>query len=240
MARRARIILPGVPQHIIQRGNNRQACFYAEEDYRFYLACVEKAAVKYDCAVHAYVLMTNHVHMLVTSPQAYGISQMMQSVGRRYVRYINQTYQRSGTLWEGRFKASLVQDEGYLLACYRYIELNPVRAAMVEGPGDYKWSSYHSNAYGKADAIVTPHEQYLMLGSDTEQRQRRYRELFRHHIDDKLLHEIREAVNQELVLGNERFKDEIEQMLKRRVRPGKPGRPKDDGVEEEGKCYGVY
>jgi len=184
MARKARIILPGVPQHVIQRGNNRQASFYAEEDYRFYLECVEKAIEKFDCAIHAYVLMTNHVHMLVTSPQAYGISQMMQSVGRRYVRYINHTYQRSGTLWEGRYKSSLVQDEHYLLACYRYIELNPVRAAMVESPGDYKWSSYHSNAYGKTDTVVIPHEQYLMLGNVEQHRLQRYRELFRYHIDE--------------------------------------------------------
>jgi len=237
MARKARIVLPGVPQHVIQRGNNRQACFYAEEDYRFYLECLEKATKKFDCEIHAYVLMTNHVHLLVTSPQAYGISQMMQSVGRRYVRYINHTYRRSGTLWEGRYKSSLVQDERYLLTCYRYIELNPVRARMVEAPGDYKWSSYRNNGFGQADTVITPHEQYLMLGNDKDQRSQYYRELFRHHLDDKQLHEIREAVNQELVLGNGRFKDEIEQVLQRRVRPGKPGRP---CVKEEGEYYGVY
>ena len=237
MARKRRIALPGVPQHVIQRGNNRQACFYSELDYHFYLDCMKKAADKFNCAVHAYVLMTNHVHLLVTEQAQYGISQMMQSVGRRYVRYINNTFQRTGTLWEGRYKSSLVQDEHYLLTCYRYIELNPVRARIVETPEDYKWSSHHFNAYGEPDEIIIPHEQYQALGEDKEQCRHQYRELFRYQIDDNLLHEIRDSVNHEWLLGNESFKDEVEHTLQRRVRPGKPGRPR---VEEREKSYGVY
>jgi len=237
MARKRRIILPGVPQHVIQRGNNRQACFYTKDDYRFYLESLEKAADKFNCAIHAYVLMTNHVHLLVTEQHAYGISQMMQSVGRRYVRYINHTYQRTGTLWEGRYKSNLVQDEHYLLACYRYIELNPVRAMMAKTAGDYKWSSYHYNAYGKTDSVINPHERYLALGTDAAQCYLQYRELFRYQMDDQSLHEIRGAVNQEWVLGSERFKDEIEEVLQRRVRPAKPGRPE---VKEGEENYGVY
>ena len=141
MARKPRFVLPGYPRHVVQRGNNRQACFFDESDYRKYLDSLAEAAHKYHCQVHAYVLMTNHVHLLVTPTTDEGISQMMQSVGRRYVRYFNGVYRRTGTLWEGRYKASLVQTDSYLLTCYRYIELNPVRAEMVPDPGDYPWSS---------------------------------------------------------------------------------------------------
>ncbi|MCA1854190.1 MAG: transposase [Beggiatoa sp.] len=133
MVRLPRLSLASIPQHVIQRGNNRQACFYADEDYRFYLECLGEAARKYRVSVHAYVLMTNHVHLLMTPTSAAGMSQVMQTLGRRYVRYINYTYRRSGTLWEGRYHASLVQGDRYLLTCYRYIELNPVRANITQG-----------------------------------------------------------------------------------------------------------
>jgi len=140
MPRRARLNLPDVPLHIVQRGNNRQPTFFSEDDYVFYLACLRESAERHSCDVHAYVLMTNHVHLLVTPYQPDGASRLMQSVGRRYVQYVNYTYRRTGTLWEGRFKASLVESESYLLTCYRYIELNPVRARMVEDPTEYRWS----------------------------------------------------------------------------------------------------
>ena len=136
MPRKPRFELPGVPQHVIQRGNNREPCFYAEADYLRYRDDLRNAAEKYACVVHAYVLMTNHVHLLVSSSAAYGISQMMQSLGRRYVRYINREYRRTGTLWEGRFKAALIDTDAYLLTCMRYIELNPVRAAMSPIPAN--------------------------------------------------------------------------------------------------------
>jgi putative transposase len=226
MARKRRIVLPGVPQHVIQRGNNRQRCFYTEEDYRYYLECLQKASDKFDCVVHAYVLMTNHVHILASSNLEFGISEMMQSLGRRYVRYVNQQYQRTGTLWEGRYKSCLVQDEQYLLICYRYIELNPVRAMMVKMPGNYQWSSDHYNADGEENAIITPHGLYLELGETKDHRCENYRELFCNHINDKFLKKIRDAVNLEWLLGSERFKDKMEQVLQRRVRPAKPGRPK--------------
>src|SRR3989344_709001 len=237
MARKPRFTLPGVPQHVIQRGNNREPCFFASEDFRFYLDCLKEAFEKYHCAVHAYVLMTNHVHLLVTPQTEAAVGNLMQSIGRRYVRYVNHTYRRSGTLWEGRYKASLVESETYLLACQRYIELNPVRAGMVAIPGDYRWSSYAGNAFGKADGYLTPHPEFLRLDADPEQRRHVYRELFRHHMENDLLHTIREALNQELVLGSERFKDKIEATLKRRARPGLPGRPRDEGVGEEAANY---
>ena len=145
MPRKQRPYLPGVPCHIISRGNNREACFYSDDDYLFYLECLADACKRYQVALHSYVLMTNHVHLLMTPATGTGLSQVMQSVGRRYVQYVNINYKRSGTLWEGRHKASLVDAKYYLLACYRYIELNPVRANMVAHPADYRWSSYRVN-----------------------------------------------------------------------------------------------
>ena len=139
MPRKPRFNLIGIPQHVIQRGNNREPCFYAEQNYRRYLDDLREVAEKYRCRIHAYVLMTNHVHILVTPMVEYGISQMMQALGRRYVYYINMTYKRTGTLWEGRFKASLIDSDAYLLTCMRYIELNPIRANMVSHPGEYQW-----------------------------------------------------------------------------------------------------
>jgi len=170
--------------------------------------------------------MTNHVHLLVTPTSSFGVSHFMQDIGRKYVRYINRTYKRSGTLWEGRFKASLVDSEAYLLTCMRYIELNPVRAGMVTHPGDYKWSSYSQNAYGKAGITIQAHSLYLQLGSSDLERQQVYRELFRGHIDNDMLHSIREALNQELVLGRKDFKEKIFEKTQRQVNPGLPGRPR--------------
>ena len=144
MPRRARLSLPGVPWHIIQRGNNRSVCFHAEDDYQFYLHYLKEFADKFGCALHAYVLMTNHVHLLLTPARDDSAALMMKHLGQRYVQYVNRTYRRSGTLWEGRFRSCLTQSEDYVLACYRYIELNPVRAGMVLKPQDYRWSSYHA------------------------------------------------------------------------------------------------
>ncbi len=228
MPRKPRFDLTDVPQHVIQRGNDRQPCFLRESDYRAYLDYLRGACEAHGCSVHAYVLMTNHVHLLVTQSRLRGLSRMMQSLGRRYVRRINDQYQRTGTLWEGRFKASLVSSDNYLLTCYRYIELNPVRAGMVSQPQDYRWSSYRHNAQGTADHLVVGHETYLSLGIDEETRCRRYRALFQSEIGPKALSEIRACANGDLVFGNERFKDEIERVLKRQSRFRKPGRPKKD------------
>src|SRR5687768_4695644 len=160
MARRPRLRMSGVPQHVIQRGNNRQATFFAEEDYRFYLACLQEAARKHDCAIHAYVLMTNHVHLLVTPQGPDAMSLVMRDLGRRYVQYINFTYGRSGTLWEGRFKSILVDAQRYFFTCCRYIELNPVRAGMVAHPEEYRWSSHCFNALGHEDHLLSAHHEY--------------------------------------------------------------------------------
>ena len=229
MPRRPRLNLTGVPLHVVQRGNNRQACFFAEEDYRFYLYWLRKGADKYGCDLHAYVLMTNHVHLLLTPHGKTSASGLMQSLGRRYVQYVNRISKRSGTLWEGRFKASLVNAEEYLLLCYRYIELNPVRAGMVKDPGAYPWSSYRSHGLGERDDLIHDHELYLALGSRAEERQLAYRDLFRSQLDEAALTEIRKAASRELVLGNERFKQEIEEALGKRVEPRKRGRRKGVG-----------
>ena len=164
MPRRARLTLPNVPMHLIQRGNNRQACFYADEDCRFYLDWLAEYAGKTGCRIHAYVLMTNHVHLLVSADSGDGVGAMMKALRQRYVQYANRTYRRSGSLWEGRFRSCLTQEESYLMACQRYIELNPVRAEMVEHPADYRWSSYRVNAQGEASPLVVPHPLYEALG----------------------------------------------------------------------------
>lgn len=227
MPRPPRYPLVSVPQHVTQRGNNRQATFFAEDDFRFYLECLREAAGKHGCEVHAYALMTNHAHILITPHQANGIAKVMQSIGRRYVQFINGTYHRSGTLWEGRYKASLVDAEAYLLTCSRYIELNPVRANLVTDPADYPWSSYQWHGLGKKDSVISDHPLYLALGRTDHERHATYRELFRDSLDQAILQEIRESGNQCRVLGSERFKNEIEAVLARRVRPGKLGRPKN-------------
>lgn len=228
MARKPRFGIPGIPQHVIQRGNNRDPCFFSDQNRRYYLESLQAACARFDCTVHAYVLMTNHVHLLVTPASANGISWMMQSLGRRYVRYINDSYQRTGTLWEGRYRAGLVETGQYLLTCYRYIELNPVRAGMVPAPGDYAWSSYHYNALGVPDALVTAHADYRELGSNQAERRCAYRELFRQHLAAEEVYAIRQSVNDERVLGSDRFRDWIEQMCQRCVRPGKAGRPRGE------------
>ena len=225
MARLPRISPIGLPVHLIQRGNNRQICFAAQDDYVAYLCWLREYSEKFSVDIHAWVLMTNHVHLLCTPQKAGAVSMMMQSVGRRYVQYFNYQYQRSGTLWEGRYRSCLVQSESYLLEVYRYIELNPVRANMVEDPGEYAWSSYQINALEKVSGLCKPHPEYMKLGKRKDVRMERYRALFVHHVEDKLLTEIREGLNKGMALGNERFKEEIEELTGRRLTSKKVGRP---------------
>lgn len=225
MPRRARIAIAGIPWYVIQRGNNRSACFYAQEDYRRYLETLREQATRHGCAAHAYVLMTNHVHLLLTPTRSDSVARLMKHLGQRYVQYINRSYRRSGTLWEGRFRSCLTQSEDYVLSCYRYIELNPVRADMVGHPRDYPWSSYRTNGEGLPDPVITPHDEHLRLGRHGPERRDAYRQLFRAHLDPERVAEIRQATNGNYALGSERFKDEVGRMLKQRVTPGKSGRP---------------
>jgi putative transposase len=212
---------------VIQRGNNRSALFAVDADYRFFRECLRAACEKYGCVVHAYVFMTNHVHLLITPSTASGIGQVMQSVGRRYVQRFNTRYQRTGTLWEGRYRATVVETARYLFACYRYIELNPVRAGLVGNPQDYRWSSHRANALGVFDPIVVPHEQYCAFGADSGARQAAYRALFTTPLVDSTLAAIREATNKGWTLGSERFGAEIAALVNRRTRPLRALRTRD-------------
>jgi putative transposase len=219
MARQPRFVLPGQPQHVIQRGNNRDVIFVAEDDYPFYLEKLASACQRFGCQVHAYVLMTNHVHLLMTPDAEKSIGQIMQSVGRYYVQYFNHRYRRTGTLWEGRYKATLIDAEDYLLNCYRYIELNPVRAGMVNHPGAYPWSSYRCTALGKEDCLVTPHALYGQLGMNDTECQQRYRGLFAQSLDEQVVKQIREATNKAWLLGNDKFKARIGELMDRQLAP---------------------
>lgn len=225
MPRKPRMYMAGVPCHVIQRGNNREACFFSDDDYSFYLECLKDACERYYVSCHAYVLMGNHTHLLLSPNNEEGISKVMQSLGRRYVQYINKRYKRCGTLWESRHKSSLIDAESYLLSCYRYIELNPVRANMVAHPADYQWSSYRYNAYGENNDLVTEHDVYLSMDPEKESRQIAYRNLFESALPKKLLHEIRNAANFSMPLGENRFKQQIEQTLNRSLGYAKRGRP---------------
>ena len=225
MARLPRVDFPGVAQHVIQRGNNRQVCFSSEQDFAVYAGWLHEYAIKHAVELHAWVFMTNHIHLLVTPKHAGGVSALMQSLGRRYVPYFNNSYKRSGTLWEGRFKSCLVQSERYLLECYRYIELNPVRAGMVAGPGEYKWSSYQSNGLGIKSKLVTPHQQYLNLGESVEERLDNYRSFFIGQVHPDILTQIRQSTRKGFVIGRDQFAAQIEAQTQRRVTPAKLGRP---------------
>lgn len=224
MPRRPRLVLPNIPMHIIQRGNNRQICFAAADDYRRYLRWLAEYAGQAGCRIHAYVLMTNHVHLLISPDQADGPARLMKALGERYVAYFNRSYQRTGTLWEGRYRSCLVQSDHHLLACQRYIELNPVRAGMVRHPASYRWSSYRANARAEASAFITPHPIYQRLGADPAHRQHAYRELFRDALEPGLVDQIRQATNGNFVLGGSDFARQIGAALGRRTTPRQPGR----------------
>ena len=221
-------MLSGVPVHAIQRGNNRSNCFSEDEDRQFFLVQLGRLIGEERCALHAYCLMTNHVHLLLT-PQGDGsCARFFKRLGLIHTQYTNRKYRRTGTLWEGRFRSCLVQSEGYLLACYRYIELNPVRAGIVSHPGAYPWSSYRMNAEGAPNSWVTPHPKFLCLGRNESERREEYRESFGSHVEPDLLKEIRAATNGGFALGNEAFRREMERALGRRVVKGSPGRRKCD------------
>ena len=230
MPRRSRLHVADYPHHLVQRGHNRAACFFAEEDYQTYRHWLGEALAKTGAALHAYVLMTNHVHLLVTPKAGDDIIRLVMAIGRRYVQTINKAYRRTGTLWDSRYKSSLIQTDTYLLRCQRYIELNPVRANMVGDPGQYAWSSYRANALGATDSLLSPHALYRDLGATSESRQAAYRGLFRTGLDEAALTELRLAIQQSQPIGSERFLQQVEQMTgqRREARPrGRPRREPD-------------
>ena len=225
MPRKPRFYLPGVPVHIVQRGHCREPVFFDRQDYVTYLHWLKEAARKYDVAVHAFVLMTNHVHVLVTPDTTTGVSLFMQYIGRRYVPYINHKYGKSGSLWEGRYKASLVQEEGYFLMVMKYIELNPVRAYMVELPGNYRWSSFCHNSGTREISFIDFHYCYCALSSDSEDRAQAYVGLFRHDLSVSDIQHIRDTWQTGTPLGNAYFLKETEQRLSCVVGQTRRGRP---------------
>jgi putative transposase len=224
MPRRPRVHLPDVPLHIVQRGHNREPCFFAENDYFSYLHWLGEAMAATQCMLHAYVLMTNHVHLLLTVRDAKAVPTLMISLGRRYVQYINRSYRRSGTLWDGRYKSSLVQADTYFLTCQRYIELNPVRAGMVSDPAHYRWSSYRHHALGQRNDLLESHATFSKLGRTDAERQEAYRALFRSAFDAKAIVDIRRAVNQSQPLGDARFYEAIGPIGNERHGPKSHGR----------------
>ncbi len=226
MPRQPRLDIEGIPQHVVQRGNDRQPCFFEPEDYLRYLDDLREISLKEGCAVHAYVLMTNHVHLLITPARTGRISSLMQALGRRYVRFVNDRHHRSGTLWEGRYKACLVDKDSYLLHCHRYIELNHVRARMVADPADYEWSSYRRNAFGEANLVVRPHPAYMALGMDFGSRCAAYKSLVDQSLAPNEIDAIRGHLQRQHALGPDRFRKAIEPLLSRRAGPGKIGRPR--------------
>lgn len=226
MARRPRIDLPGIPQHVVQRGNDRQPCFFTDADRHRYLRDLKEIALREHCDVHAYVLMTNHVHLLMTPEHSGQVARVMQALGRSYVRYVNDRYRRTGTLWEGRYKSSLVDRDTYLLRCYRYIELNPVRAKMCSDPAEYAWSSHGANALGLHDALVHPHPTYLRLGESPEERCAAYRAIALETLSDEDIEAIRLHLQRQHALGSDRFRTAIEAQLARPAGPLKIGRPR--------------
>jgi len=216
MARLSRYFLPDQPLHIIQRGNNRSAIFFAPDDHALFRLWLGEAAAAQGCAIHAYVLMTNHFHLVATPRRADGLPRMMQSLGRRYVQHVNRTQRRTGTLWEGRYRATPIDAEAYFFACCRYVEENPVRAGMVAAPADHSWSSYRRNALGAADPLVVEHALYTALGADAAQRSAGYRALFR-PLDEATLTAIRAATNKGWALGDDDFRARVTAQTGRRA-----------------------
>jgi putative transposase len=225
MPRKIRFFLPEMPVHVLQRGNNREPVFFDDADCGFYLNCLGEEAVRHGCGIHAYVLMMNHIHLLLTPREGAGVSALMQSLGRRFVAYVNRRHRRSGTLWEGRFKACPVQPDDHLLACYCYIELNPMRAGIVSHPADYRWSSYGRNALAEANGLIAPHVIYRRLGTTEDARCAGYRALMSGGMIPEVIEDIRACVQTGTPFGDDRFRRQIEHELGVKVGYSTRGRP---------------
>ena len=234
MPRPPRLDLAGIPQHVVQRGVDRRPCFILEIHYAEYLRHLREQADRFGCQVHAYVLMCNHVHLLVTPSEPGGVGRLMQSLGRRYVGFFNLTMDRTGTLWEGRFKSCLVDSETYILRCYRYIELNPVRARIVDLPGYFQWSSYRRNGLGLPDSLVRPHPAYIALGATETERTETYRELVAQGCPTGDVENIRAMTSRQRAFGGEEFKQGLEAKFGRVMGVPRLGRPRKSFEPEPG------
>ncbi len=225
MARLPRLIVPGQPHHIIQRGAGQQPVFHDSDDYLAFLGHLREAARQFEVAIHAYVLMSNHVHLLASPTDASGLARMMQWIGRYYVPYYNRKYARTGTIWQGRYKAAVIDSERYFLVCSRYIELNPVRAEMVASPEDYRWSSYRHHVGLAQDNLITEHPLYWALGNTPFAREAGYRHLIEQTISANDATALTAATLKGWAIGTDAFKESLEKETQKRVRPIKAGRP---------------
>lgn len=224
MPRQQRYFVPGVAAHIVQRGHNRAACFRRDNDYLLYLLHLRELSERHGCEVHAYCLMTNHVHLFLTPSSTHACISLMRDLGQRYVQYFNRCYGRRGTLWEGRYGSFLAESARYVIACYRYIEANPVDAGMVSDPAAYPWSSYAANTGARMDAMIKPHAEFLALGLDARSRLASYRGLVAEKLDPELVRQIEEAAESGYPLASEAFKTDLKIRLGRKTEPGRPGR----------------
>jgi len=225
MGRALRIRLSGLTFHVVQRGHNRDATFLDQRDYVDYLALLRTGAHRFQTSIHAYVLMTNHVHLLLTSRLPDGVSRLLQYVAGRYSAHFNARYARTGSLWESRFHASPIDADHYCLACYRYIELNPVRAGIVRSPDAYRWSSYRVNSTGAPSSLIAPHPTFLLLGPTPFERAARYRELIRERLPKETVQRIREGLNDSVPTGDDAFRQSLETAVQRPLVKRKRGRP---------------
>ena len=232
MARQPRLVIPSQAHHIVQFAVDKQTIFRDADDHRCFLGWLRDAAKQYKVAIHAYVLMPDHLHLLATPATADGLARMMQWVGRHYVPYFNRKYQRAGTLWQGRFKATVVDAATYLLPCSRFIELNPVRAGLVTNPIDYPWSSYAHHVGSVPDPVIVDHMVYWALGNTPFQREANYKQLAEQALTSSELQAFNDSVHKGWVMGSESFKTELEKQTSRQVRPGRRGRPSKQGVSE--------
>lgn len=233
MARLPRLTIAAYPHHIILRGNNRQPIFRDTDDYQRMLRFLRDFSIESKVAVHAYVLMTNHLHLLLTPETNEGVPRMMQALGRRYVRYFNDRHSRTGTLWEGRYRSSLIDAERYLLACMVYMDLNPVRAGMVSGPGDYAWSSYGHYAGLRNDPLVTPHSLFWQLGNTPFAREAAYAQLVNAGQTREQQEKLTRAAHSGMALGEGAFIADLQRRTTRRVTPGRAGRPRVSKDQEQ-------
>jgi putative transposase len=232
MPRQLRFVVPGIAAHITQRGHNGADCFRHDGDYLLYLLHLRELSAKHGCGVHAYCLMTNHVHLLLTPSTPHACTNLMRDLGQRYVQFFNRRYGRIGTLWQGRFFACVAESARYVLGCYRYIERNPVQARMVKSPAAYPWSSYAANTGARQDGLITPHAEYLALATDAGRRHACYRHLVEEELELSLLQDIREATNNGYPLASDAFKAVLTARLGRRTEPGRPGRPQKNGCSD--------
>jgi putative transposase len=226
MARKPRLFVASVPYHVIQRGNNKNPIFLSDEDYLFFLVVLREAKIKHPCLIYSYCLMPNHFHLLLEPQEKENVSLFMKFTGAKYVHYFNRLYQRSGTLWEGRFRSSLIDKETYFVTCSSYIEMNPVRAGIVSSPELYRWSSYRIKAFGGKSPIVDFDSWYNSIGSDTEERQYKYRKFFQDTTTEETMQLIRKMTNKNGLIGSIGFKQDIEALLNKELTFAEPGRPR--------------